>query len=89
MNDKTIKLVSRATLFTIVFMLGLWVIDMNMSLANLQASGLEVKIGTLLVDNFDSRIHYHLGILMTIVGFIGHGASIMQYSREEKVRFSK
>lgn len=79
MNRETGNLISLVGIFTFIFVVGLWTIDINFSLANFEAVGFEGKIGSLLFEDVDTRVSYHLGILLTVIGFFGINAVHLRY----------
>ena len=86
MDKKTSTLISMLVVATFLVTTGLWIIDLNISLSNLNAMGVRSEIGSFLVSGIDPRIHYHLGVLAVVGGFFTSIASWQIYSvrRDEK-----
>ncbi len=83
-NNQTHKMITWAVLATFLFTGGLWIIDINISVANLAANGINAQIGTLVFENLSPRISYHIGILMTVLGFFIMNANYLHYMRNYK-----
>ena len=69
-KDKLTKLkLVQLVLLTVLFMTGLWAVDIGASAMVMQAAGQEVVVQTLLVKN-NPAFHYHVGLLLSLFAFI-------------------
>lgn len=84
MNKKTTQLISYVLIFVFIFTMGLWIVDINMGLANIKALGIDLKYSTFIFDNLDPRVSYHSGIILSIIGMFGINASYLWYMRDKK-----